>query len=244
MLDGNSAEAHTSLAHVKATQDWDWHAAREREFQLAIGLDPGYATAHHWYAMSCLVPMGRLDEALEEMRLAQSLDPVSSIVARDLAIDPRLPPRLRGGARAVRSHDRAEPALLAGLLGARHHPGTAHGSRRGDRRLSARDRPRRRTARGCTPALGAHAGAVGQAQARDRRPAPARGHRAAALRVAVRVRRPCDFALGQADDGFECCERRCEDRAFDVLALKVDPRFAALHDDRRFREILVEIGLT
>ena len=84
MLDGNSAEAHTSLAHVKATQDWDWQGA-EREFQIAIGLDPCYATAHHWYAMSCLVPMGRLDEALDEMRLAQSLDPVSSIVARDLA---------------------------------------------------------------------------------------------------------------------------------------------------------------
>jgi hypothetical protein len=30
--------------------------------------------------------MGRLDDALEEMRLAQSLDPVSSIVARDLAV--------------------------------------------------------------------------------------------------------------------------------------------------------------
>ena len=85
LLDGNSAEAHTSLAHVKATQDWDWQGA-EREFQVAVELDPSYATAHHWYAMSCLVPMGRLDDALEEMRLAQSLDPVSSIVARDLAV--------------------------------------------------------------------------------------------------------------------------------------------------------------
>src|SRR5215203_1360210 len=63
MLDGNSAEAHTSLAHLRATQDWDWPGA-EREFQRAIQLDPRYPTAHHWYAMSCLVPMGRLDEAL------------------------------------------------------------------------------------------------------------------------------------------------------------------------------------
>jgi serine/threonine-protein kinase len=70
---------------VKSTQDWDWSGA-EREFQLAIRLDTGYATAHHWYAMSCLVPMGRLDEAFDQMLLAQSLDPVSSIVARDLAL--------------------------------------------------------------------------------------------------------------------------------------------------------------
>src|SRR5206468_278552 len=47
MLDANSAEAHTSLAHVKSTQDWDW-AGAEREFQRAIGLDPRCATSHHW----------------------------------------------------------------------------------------------------------------------------------------------------------------------------------------------------
>ena len=85
MLDDGSAEAHTSLAHVKATQDWDW-AGAEREFQRAISLNPRYATAHHWYAASCLAPLGRLDEALDEIITAQSLDPVSSIVARDLAV--------------------------------------------------------------------------------------------------------------------------------------------------------------
>jgi len=85
MLDGNSSEAHTSLAHVRSTQDWDWFGA-EREFLRAIALDPNYSTAHHWYAMSCLVPMERLDEAREQMQQAQALDPVSSIIARDLAM--------------------------------------------------------------------------------------------------------------------------------------------------------------
>src|SRR5207244_2439323 len=41
--DENSAEARTTLAHVKATQDWDW-AGAETEFQRAIRLDPRYAT--------------------------------------------------------------------------------------------------------------------------------------------------------------------------------------------------------
>src|SRR5882672_2017804 len=85
MLDANSAEAHTSLAHVRSTQDWDWPGA-EREFQRAIAANPRYATGHHWYAMSCLAPLGRLDEARDEVMIAQSLDPVSSIVARDLAV--------------------------------------------------------------------------------------------------------------------------------------------------------------
>ena len=49
-------------------------------------LNARYATAHHWYAASCLAPLGRLDEALDEILVAQSLDPVSSIVARDLAV--------------------------------------------------------------------------------------------------------------------------------------------------------------
>jgi serine/threonine-protein kinase len=85
MLDGESAEARTSLAHVKSTQDWDWLGA-QREFLRAIALDPKYPTAHHWYAMSCLVPMEHLEEALEQMQLAQALDPVSSIIARDRAM--------------------------------------------------------------------------------------------------------------------------------------------------------------
>ena len=84
MLDDDSGEAHTSLAHVKATQDWNWLGS-EREFRRAISLNPRNATAHHWYAASCLAPMGRLDEALDEMLVAQSLDPVSAIVARDVA---------------------------------------------------------------------------------------------------------------------------------------------------------------
>ena len=85
MLDNNSAEAHTSLAHAKATQDWDWKGA-EREFLAAIALDPRYATARHWYTTSCLTPLGRMDEALEQILLASALDPVSSIIARDVAV--------------------------------------------------------------------------------------------------------------------------------------------------------------
>ncbi len=85
MLDPESAEAHTSLAHAKATQDWDWQAA-EHAFRRAIALDPRYATAPHWYSTTVLVPTGRLDESVSRMLVAQSLDPVSAIISRDVAM--------------------------------------------------------------------------------------------------------------------------------------------------------------
>jgi len=98
--DENSAEARTTLAHVKATQDWDWLGA-EIEFQRAIRLDPRYATAHHWYATSCLVPTARLDEALQQMQMAHALDPVSPIIARDANHDAAVQAESRRCARTV-----------------------------------------------------------------------------------------------------------------------------------------------
>jgi TolB-like protein/Flp pilus assembly protein TadD len=77
-LDDTLAEAHNALAAVKADYDWDWPGA-EREFQRAIELNPGYATAHQWYA-ELLSELGRDREALAEIRQAQQLDPVSLII--------------------------------------------------------------------------------------------------------------------------------------------------------------------
>ena len=52
------------------------------------------------------------------------------------------------------------------------------------------------------------------------------------------------FALGQTDIGFKWLAKACEDRAFDVLALKVDPRFQPLKADSRFQALIREIGLS
>jgi len=51
---------------------------QEKHFKRAIGLNPGYAAAHHWYSRY-LSTMGRLDEALKEIQRAQELDPLSLI---------------------------------------------------------------------------------------------------------------------------------------------------------------------
>lgn len=77
------AEAHTSLAFVYWHYDWNWPAA-EKEFQRALQLNPSYPTAHHWYAFY-LVSQGRTDQALEEIRRAQEMDPLSLIINTDVA---------------------------------------------------------------------------------------------------------------------------------------------------------------
>jgi tetratricopeptide (TPR) repeat protein len=74
-LDGALGEAHNSLAFVLDGFDWDLDSGG-KEFRRAIELNPGYATAHHWYAWH-LTLLGRYDEAIAEMRKAENLDPLS-----------------------------------------------------------------------------------------------------------------------------------------------------------------------
>jgi TolB-like protein/DNA-binding winged helix-turn-helix (wHTH) protein/Flp pilus assembly protein TadD len=82
-LNDRLAEAHTSLALVLDLYYWDWDAA-EKQYALAINLNPGYAVAHEWYAWHLLL-LGRGAEALFEMRRAESLDPVSPVIRSNLA---------------------------------------------------------------------------------------------------------------------------------------------------------------
>jgi TolB-like protein/DNA-binding winged helix-turn-helix (wHTH) protein/Tfp pilus assembly protein PilF len=82
-LDRALGEAHNSLAFCLDGFDWDFDSAG-KEFRRAIELNPGYATAHHWYAWH-LSLLGRYDEAIAEMRKAENLDPLSLIINADLA---------------------------------------------------------------------------------------------------------------------------------------------------------------
>ncbi len=74
-IDPELPEAHTSLAKIKLSYEWDW-AGAESEFRRALELKPGYATAHQWYGVY-LSEMGRHDESLEQRKRALELDPLS-----------------------------------------------------------------------------------------------------------------------------------------------------------------------
>ena len=82
-LDDALAEAHTSLAQVLVSYDFDFEGST-REFERAIALNPNYATAHHWYGSGPPLSLGEFDRAIAELKRAQQLDPLSLIINADL----------------------------------------------------------------------------------------------------------------------------------------------------------------
>jgi serine/threonine-protein kinase len=240
LQDETSAEAHTSLAHVKATQDWDWLGA-EREFQRALSSDPRYSTAHHWYAMSFLAPLGRLDQACEEMLLAQALDPISSIIARDLArsyyYKQDYDAALEQCDRTIELNPHFPPAYwILGLVQ----------ERRGDFDESAAAFQRALQLSPRSPLMEA---ALGRTFALS-------GKQSEALRIlgdlhALAEKRyvspfelaSLHFALGQSDAGFQWLTKAFQDRCFELICLKVDPRWESLQGNPRFQKLFSELGM-
>jgi serine/threonine protein kinase/Flp pilus assembly protein TadD len=78
-LDDTIADAHSALGTVLGSGEFDWRGA-EREFLRAQALSPPPAVVRYdyaWcYAMWFLYPLGRVEQALTEMRRALELDPL------------------------------------------------------------------------------------------------------------------------------------------------------------------------
>ena len=240
LQDEHSAEAHTSLAHVKSTQDWDWLGAK-REFQRALSLDPRYPTAHHWYAVSCLAPMGRLEEAREEMSLAQELDPVSSIIARDLArvhyFRQDFEAALDQCDHTIELNPHFSPAYwILGLV--QEQRGEFDESVAAFQRaiqISPRS-PIMQAALGRTLALsGKHQDALSILEEL---------HKLAEKRyVSPFELASLHFALGQSGEGFEWLSKAFQDRCFELISLRVDPRWQSLKSDPNFQQLFSRLGL-
>jgi TolB-like protein/DNA-binding winged helix-turn-helix (wHTH) protein/Flp pilus assembly protein TadD len=77
-LDDELAEAHAALGAEKADFEYDWPGA-EREFKRALELNPNYAEAHFRHALTYLMPLGKSEQAIAEMKRALELDPFSPI---------------------------------------------------------------------------------------------------------------------------------------------------------------------
>jgi adenylate cyclase len=84
-LDENLAEAHVALGLPYILFAPYNFSLGDREMRRAIELSPSLASAHFHFGIS-LARQGRLNEALEEYLKARELDPLSSNLARNLAV--------------------------------------------------------------------------------------------------------------------------------------------------------------
>ncbi len=240
LCDENSSEAHTSLAHVKCTQDWDWIGA-EQEFKRAIGLDFRYSTAHHWYAASLLLPVGRNEEAREEMLIAQALDPISPIISRDLAkmhfYVGDYEAALEQCDNTIELDPHFAPAYL--LLGFVQE-------RRGefDEAFAAFQH-----AIQLSPQSPGFRAALGRVMALTSKTADAQKILEELVDLSTKRYVPpfdlalLNIALNRLDEGFVWLERAVRDRGIEILSLKVDPRWESVRSDARFVELVDRLGL-
>jgi TolB-like protein/Flp pilus assembly protein TadD len=77
-IDGQLAEAHTTLAYAQMHYDWDF-AGAGANFCRAFELNPNYVHAKHWYSHYCLA-RGRVEESLAYSKRSLELDPLDLII--------------------------------------------------------------------------------------------------------------------------------------------------------------------
>src|ERR1700756_5735206 len=69
---------------MASARDARWEES-EKSFRRAIELDPNYPAARGQFAFFVLFPLGRINEALQQLRIAEKNDPFSPILHYQLA---------------------------------------------------------------------------------------------------------------------------------------------------------------
>jgi hypothetical protein len=77
-LDPFSAESYDALGAAYA-REAQWEQS-EKSFLRAMEIQPGRAESHSHFATYLLLPLGRIDEAIQQLRIAEKNDPLSSYV--------------------------------------------------------------------------------------------------------------------------------------------------------------------
>jgi serine/threonine-protein kinase len=238
-LDDTLAEAHTSAASLKEQWEWDW-AGGEKEYQRAIALNPGYATAHQWYALM-LGRLGRHDEALAEIQRAVALDPLSLVMNRNLAIHLRQSGRSEEAIAQLKKTLELDPSFVTAqveLAFSYSEAGRHEEALRAAQKAIALqgNSPRDRDVLIC---LYARAGRREEARrVLEEIQQFARQNYYSPYLMAAN-----EACLGDREEAFAWLERAFQERSGALSYLKVDRSLDSLRDDPRFRQLLRRMNL-
>jgi tetratricopeptide (TPR) repeat protein len=237
---GPSPGPLATVACVDGLYEWAW-AEAERGFLRAIEIGHDAPTAHHWFAINHLVPLGRFAEAELHLRRALEADPLSAPISVSfglrsyfarayetaveeflgtLAFDPTFPAAhffLGLTLAELERHDEAVEQIEAAV------------------RLSGGS-PEMTAARGYIAARAGMAPA-----ARD---ALAGLHALAAQRyVSPSLVAQVHAGLGDTEDALAWLERARDARATDLAWIAVRPVFDPLRGEARFTTVVRSMGL-
>jgi TolB-like protein/DNA-binding winged helix-turn-helix (wHTH) protein len=236
-LDPQLSEAHTSLAFALEMSTWDWDGA-ESEYRRALDLNPGYATAHHWYGYH-LITVGRDDDGIGELKRAESLDPLSLIISAGVADALFIAHRFGDATRQLQKTLEMDPNFaiahyqMGQVLVQQHRLGAA---------IAAFQRAIDLT--GHNPALDAN---LANAYALSERRADAR-RIASELEQRQEQNGSVDanialiyVGLGEADRAMYWLDKAYEARLEAVILVR--PQFDPLRLDPRFKDLMARVGL-
>jgi serine/threonine-protein kinase len=239
-LDESLAGAHASLAYELLIYDWNW-ADSEREFKRATELDPKYATAFHWYA-DYLGAMGRMEDAIEQSKLALDLEPLSLIINTWVGWRFYLAHRFDQAIDQYRKTLELDPDFVPACwqLGLAYEQMAVAGEA-----LAALQK-----ADGLSRSSPVYTASLAHAYATLGQPADARRllqnldalskqRYVPAYHIAV-----IHAGLGERSAAFQWLEAAYEERSHWLVYLKADPRFGSLHSDTRFWDLLHRVGLS
>jgi tetratricopeptide (TPR) repeat protein len=82
-LDPSLGEIHATVGMMALYYEWDWDAA-EHHLQMALEVAPSYPSSHQFYS-NLLEARGQYGEAVEELAVALSLDPMSNVLVWEMA---------------------------------------------------------------------------------------------------------------------------------------------------------------
>jgi TolB-like protein/Flp pilus assembly protein TadD len=234
-LDPELAEPHASLAFIRGTYEWDWTQA-ERGYRLALELNPGYATAHHWLGIDHLALLGRFEEAAEEMRIAVELDPLSGIMLEGRGYLRMLMRDYEGAVEGFSDIFRVDPSFYKAFSSL----GRAY-ALLGRYREAIASLSEARARAGELPSI---LGALGQvyALAGEERQARELLGRLEQLAKTRFVPSTClalvHLGLGDKGQALDWLERACERKEPSITVLRVHPLYDPLRQEPRFRTLL------
>ena len=237
-LDPGLAEPHAVLAVIAQNHDWNWEES-EREFKLAMAADPANPTLHHWYSAG-LAARGRFEESVHEIAIARRLDPMS------------LPIRTAEGAESymARRYDDAlgelsriveiEPNYANAYLyrGLTYEQQGKWKEAIADLETSAKLDDSLRSA-----AMLGEAYALAGDKTRARQILNELQVRAKREHVSPLYPAIIHTGLGDKDLAFSELEGAVEERATDLLGIKVVALYDPLRSDQRFAALLRKVGL-